>query len=430
MAGDFFARKGNKRSVFADFLQISRPIPNLNKMMQTLSPSEQFDHILAQEAHATSHLEQLAIVRAYDQLLRQYPDMAAAYQNRSALLQQLGLYELAWRDALKVEQLAPDFALGHCNKAFLLNLFGRYAEGWAEYEWRWKTDVPTFSDKGWPIPRWQGEAIEAGKKLLVHAEQGFGDNIQFVRFAIEAKQRGVDLVVINHSPVENLLNYNLAHYGVETAKNGSSLGNLQAHCAMMSFPHLLGTTLDTIPFSQGYLQAEPEFFAKFQQKVTACCPSKRLKIGVVWAGSPKHNRDKIRSLQFAQFARLFALNADFHCLQKTVSEADLAFGKRFANLHFWYDELQDFSDTAGLVAQMDLIISVDTSVAHLAAAMGKPTWILLTFHPDFRWLLGRNDSPWYQSVRLYRQDFAREWHAVIEQIQRDLATFIQEQHNV
>lgn len=383
--------------------------------------NEQFQAILAQAANAETLTEQLAVLQAYDRFIQQYPDIFAAYQNRSDLLQKFGLYQLAWQDAEKVTEFAPDFALGHCNNAFLLNLFGHYEQGWAEYEWRFKTDVPTFADPGWPIPRWQGEPLPQGKKLLIHAEQGFGDNIQFVRLAISAKQLGLDVIVVNHSPVENLLNFNLARYGVETAKNGSAIGDLAYHCAMMSLPHYLNLRLDNIPFAEGYLQAEPEFCKKWQKNTPRCSREKRLQIGVVWAGSAKHNRNKTRSLQFEQFRQLFALNADFHCLQKVVSEADFVAAQGIDNLHFWQHEIGDFSDTAGLVAQMDLVISVDTSVAHLAAAMGKPTWILVSFHPDFRWLLNRTDSPWYRSVQLFRQDSEQNWQTVVQQIYQQLA---------
>ncbi|MGQ0286022.1 glycosyltransferase family 9 protein [Pasteurellaceae bacterium 22721_9_1] len=382
--------------------------------------SEQFQNILALSAKAESLTEQLTVLQAYDRFIQNYPDSAAAYQNRSDLLQKLGLYQLAWQDAEKVTELAPDFALGHCNKAFLLNLFGHYEQGWAEYEWRFKTDIPTFKDPGWPISRWQGETIEQGKLLLIHAEQGLGDNIQFVRLAILAKQRGLPVVVVNHSPVENLLNHNLALHDVDYASNGSAIADLACYCSMMSLPHYLDLRLDNIPFSDGYLQAEPLFFAKWQEKLRSGSKRTRLKIGVVWSGSAKHNRNKTRSLQFAQFSQLFGLDADFHCLQKEVSEVDLACSQGIDNLHFWHNEINDFSDTAGLVAQMDLVISVDTSVAHLAAAMGKPTWIMISYHPDFRWLLNRNDSPWYRSVQLFRQDNDQNWLKVVQNIYKQL----------
>ena len=392
-----------------------------NTPLQSSSSNEektQFSQICDLHSLAQSQTELIAVLKQYDDFIRQYPQVYQAYQNRSDVLQHLGLYDLAMRDANKVLELAPDFALGHCNKAFLHNILGEYLQGWAEYEWRWQTDVATFADKGWPIPRWQGQAYD--KKMLIYAEQGFGDNIQFVRFAIEAKQRGLNIIVVNHQPIENLLNYNLAKFGVETASNGSAIADLTCHISMMSLPHFLQTELHSIPYSQGYLQAEPEFLAKWQQKVTACSRRNKMQIGVVWSGSAKHDRNAVRSLSFALFSSLFSLDADFHCLQKEINPQDKILVDKIENLFCWDKEIETFSDTAGLIAQMDLVISVDTSVAHLAGAMAKPTWILLSYHPDFRWLIEREDSPWYHSVRLFRQTADYQWHTVIDHIMLQL----------
>lgn len=389
--------------------------------MQQLSSSEhsaqaqRFASIYQQQLAAQSAEEKLAVIKAYDDFLRDFPHDAVARNNRSDLLKQLGFYDLALRDAEQAVEIAPEFAMAWCNKSFILNALGRYKEGWRDYEWRWKTDVETFQAPNWPIPRWQGEAI-GDAKLLIYAEQGLGDNIQFVRYALVAQQRGLNIVVVNHLPLERLLNANLAQYGIETSANGEAISGLQYYVPMMSLPHYFGTTLEMIPCPEGYLRPEADYFAKWQAKVTACSAPEKLKIGVMWTGSEKHHRNQERSLNFHQFAQLFALDAEFHCLQKVVSEEVLQQGAHYPNLHFWHDELADFSDTAGLVAQMDLVISVDTSVAHLAGAMGKTTWILLTYHPDFRWLIGRSDSPWYHSVRLFRQGVEEDWCEVVQQI--------------
>lgn len=162
------------------------------------------------------------------------------------------------------------------------------------------------------------------------------------------------------------------------------------------------------------------------RKITACSKRQRLKIGVVWAGSAKHNRNASRSLPFELFSQLFALDADFHCLQKELNETDYKQSDLFENLHIWQQDIGDFSDTAALIAQMDLVISVDTSVAHLAAAMSKPTWVMLSYHPDFRWLLTRQDSPWYDSVKLFRQDASLNWQSVIKNIQQQLQHILKE----
>ncbi|WGE86627.1 glycosyltransferase [Actinobacillus equuli] len=387
---------------------------------------EQYLALLVEEQDsAATPFEWLAILRKYDEIIRLLPDKAVLYHNRCTVLQNLGLYQLALKDANKAVELAPNYAIAWCNKAMLHNLLGDYLQGWQAYEWRWQTGLPAFEPLEINIPQWQGENI-GDAKILFHVEQGFGDNIQFVRYALEMKRQGLNVVVLNHSGIENLLNYNLAQYGIETMQNGGRVTGLAYHLPMLSAPLVFGSTLENIPYSSGYLQAQPEFLAKWRTKITACSTQKHLKIGVVWAGSAKHNRNASRSLPFELFSQLFALDADFHCLQKELNEADDKRSDLFENLHIWQQDISDFSDTAALIAQMDLVISVDTSVAHLAAAMGKPTWIMLSYHPDFRWLLTRQDSPWYDSVKLFRQEASLTWQSVIKNIQQQLQQVLKE----
>ncbi|OOR98711.1 glycosyltransferase [Haemophilus paracuniculus] len=376
--------------------------------------------LIAEEEKASTSEQWLVLLRYYDQLLQALPDQAELYHHRSIALQNLGLYDLALWDAKQAVRLSPNFPLAWCNKALLHLTLGGNEQGWQDYEWRWKTNLPAFEPLGIDIPQWQGmgqgEPIGEGK-LLIHVEQGFGDNIQFVRYAIEAKRRGLNVVVLNHTGIENLLNFNLARYGVETVPNGSTIYGLKYHIPMMSLLLALRLFSEIPPLAGGYLQAEPAFAEKWASLVPA---SRKPKIGIVWGGSPKHKRNLSRSLDFAQLAPLFELDGEFHCLQKVLNKADCKRSDFPKNLHLWADRLDDFSDTAGLIEQMDLVISVDTSVAHLAAAMGKPTWILLSFHPDFRWGLERTDSDWYQSVRLFRQGADLSWQPVIDQLVQSL----------
>ncbi|WP_427834791.1 glycosyltransferase family 9 protein [Actinobacillus pleuropneumoniae] len=387
---------------------------------------EQYLALLVEEQDsAATPFEWLTILRKYDEIIRLLPDKAVLYHNRCTVLQNLGLYQLALKDINKAVELAPNYAIAWCNKAMLHNLLGDYSQGWQAYEWRWQTGLPAFEPLEINIPQWQGENI-GNAKILFHVEQGFGDNIQFVRYALEMKRQGLNVVVLNHSGIENLLNDNLAQHGIETMRNGGRVSGLAYHLPMLSAPLVFGCTLENIPYSNGYLQAQPEFLAKWQEKITACSKRQRLKIGVVWAGSAKHNRNASRSLPFELFSQLFALDADFHCLQKELNETDYKRSDLFENLHIWQQDIGDFSDTAALIAQMDLVISVDTSVAHLAAAMSKPTWVMLSYHPDFRWLLTRQDSPWYDSVKLFRQDASLNWQSVIKNIQQQLQHVLKE----
>lgn len=375
--------------------------------------------LMAEEEKACTSEQWLRLLRYYDQLLQALPEQAELYHHRSIALQNLGLYDLALWDAKQAVRLSPDFPLAWCNKALLHLTLGENKQGWQDYEWRWQTNLPAFEPLGIDIPQWQGDPI-GDAKLLIHVEQGFGDNIQFVRYAIEAKRRGLNVVVLNHTGIENLLNFNLARYGVESVPNGSTVYGLKYHIPMMSLPLALRLFSEIPPLAEGYLQAEPTFTEKWANLVPA---TRKPKIGLVWGGSPKHKRNLSRSLDFAQLSPLFELDCEFHCLQKALNEADDKGVDFPENLHFWTDQIDDFSDTAGLIAQMDLVISVDTSVAHLAAAMGKSTWILLSFHPDFRWGLGREESDWYRSVRLFRQGADLAWQPVIEQLVQQIANW-------
>lgn len=406
----------------------TKPLTAIDWFQQAvrLEPSAEnrFALILAKQNKAQTMDVYLQIALEYDAFLRDYPNHVLALHNRSAMLTEMGLYELALKEEKRALSLSPEFAMGWCHFAMLSNLLGNYKEGWAAYEWRWKTDVPTFRDLGWPIPRWQGQDI-GNQKLLIYAEQGFGDNIQFVRYAIEAKKRGMNILVVNHSAVENLLNENLARYGIETLKNGTGAKGVAYYVSMMSLPYYFGTTLENIPCPKPYLQPQSAFVEKFSQRIES---TSRLKVGIMWSGSAQHSRNQARSISLEKMRYLFELDAEFHCLQKDISEQDKQILPLFKNVISHHDELHDFSDTAGLIANMDLVISVDTAVAHLSAALGKPTWIMLSYRPDFRWLLNREDSPWYENVRLFRQSMSGHWKAVIFHIVDELQGKIKEYH--
>lgn len=338
---------------------------------------------------------------------------------RSGNLQNLGLFNLALRDcnfALNSLQDFPEeYALACFNKAILLNLVGEFKEGWKFYEYRWKTGYKSFKKPiEFPRPRWQGEDISQGKgRLLIHSEQGIGDNIQFVRYAIYLKQLGVDVLVWNNTYVDDFLTFNLAKYHIPTAKLGDKV-EFSHWIPMMSLPYILGTELTNIPLTEKYLVAAPEYLQKWQKKLPL--KNNKLKIGVVWQGGIKTETDKIRSIPVALFALLFNVQADFYVLQKEISEADQAVLARYENVVDCHWAIESFHDTAAMIEHLDLVISVDTSVAHLAAAMGKPTWILINYKPDFRWLISREDSVWYESVRLFRQTLDYDWQPVIERV--------------
>jgi tetratricopeptide (TPR) repeat protein len=316
-------------------------------------------------------------------------------------LRQLDAAVASYRRAI---DLRPDFPDAHHNLALALLAQGDLAAGWAEYEWRWKASQLSEARRAFAQPQWRGEAAE-GRTLLIHAEQGFGDTIQFCRYAPLAAERGLRVVLEVQEPLVRLLH---AVPGVDLVLGrGADLPAFDLHCPMLSLPLALRTTLSTIPAVPSWLAVEP--------KMRTCLgPGPR--IGVAWAGKPSNLADRRRSMALDQLAPLFAVpGLQFVSLQQGGPKpaADLP-------LIDFMDEMTDFADTAAVIAHLDLVISVDTAVAHLAASLGKPVWLLDRFDACWRWLDGRRDSPWYPSLRLYRQQRPGDWDSVLAEVARDL----------
>lgn len=336
------------------------------------------------------------------------------YIARAGTLRNLGLYHLALRDYKQgIESLInfpQEKAIAASDAGMLLNLLGDQQFGWQLYEQRWESNFEAFKDPShanFSQPRWNGEKIKT--PLFVITEQGIGDNIQFVRYAIYLKEQGFDVIVHNNKQIDDFLSFNLGLYGINTIKDGDTI-SFSHWIRMMSFPNVLG--VDVIPYTSGYLKTEQSYLQKWQEKL----PLAKLKIGIVWRGSAVNSKDKIRSIPLELFSKLFSINADFHCLQKEINDDEKALLAKFPNVYDWHNEIENFFDTSAIAEQMNLIISVDTAVAHLATAMGKPTWILINYTPDFRWLLNREDSIWYDSVRLFRQNLDYDWATVIDRV--------------
>lgn len=336
------------------------------------------------------------------------------YIHRAGRLNMLGLYHLALRDykqGIKSLYSYPqEQAIAATDAGMLLNLLGDQKFGWQLYEKRWESSSEEFKNPShakFIQPQWKGE--NNCSELFIMCEQGIGDNIQFIRYAIYLKEQGFDVFVHNNEQIDDFLSFNLGLYNIKTIKNGDKI-SFSHWIRMMSIPNLLGT--DFIPYTLGYLKVEDSYLQKWKEKL----PLAKLRVGIVWRGNAENGKDKVRSIPLEQFSKLFSIDADFHCLQKYISDDDKNILTTFPNVYDWHNEIESFFDTSAIVEQMDLIISVDTSVAHLAAAMGKPTWILLNYSPDFRWLLNREDSIWYDSVRLFRQNLDYDWATVIDRV--------------
>jgi len=300
---------------------------------------------------------------------------------------------------------------------------GDYPAGWHEHEWRWQTPRLQGSLPTSPKPLWRGEPA-AGKTLLVLCEQGLGDTLQFCRYAPLAAAAGLRVIVATQAPLVRLLK---TLPGVDQLISlGDRIPAFDLFCPMMSLPLALDTTLETVPANMPYLRADPQLQAHWQTRL-GVRPDKVKRVGLIWAGNPRRDSqnkllwltDQRRSIDPIHLAPLFDLpNLEFYSLQKDGTPPPPEF-----KLIDFMPEMQDFADTAALIANLDLVISVDTSSAHLAGALNKPIWLLDRFDPCWRWLTGRVDSPWYPALHIYRQNNPGDWRGVISDVSRDLKIF-------
>ncbi len=348
-----------------------------------------------------------------DRALASDADRVEALINRASVLQELRRFDEALATYDRAAAIAPDHAEVRTNRAFLLLLTGDMVRGWPAYEWRRK--LPSWVERGFAKPEWSGEDI-AGKRLLLHAEQGFGDTIQFARYAAQAARRGADVILEVQASIAPLLG---GLFGVEVVAAGRDpLPAFDLHCPLLSLPRLFATTPATIPAGVPYIVAPADRIAAWAPRL----PAEGLRVGLAWSGHPNNVRDHERSIPFARLASLVGVpGTRFVSLQKDIRATDADDFRRCGNVIELGGELRDFADTAAVIAQLDLVITVDTAVAHLAGAMGKPVWVLLPRVPDFRWLLDRPTSPWYPSARLFRKGRADSWDTVIAGAATELA---------
>ena len=293
---------------------------------------------------------------------------------------------------------------------------GQLAQGWQDYEWRWQQASWEPQRRDFAQPLWLGNEPLAGRTVLLHAEQGYGDTIQFVRYAKLVAGRGATVLLEVQPPLKALAG-NIDGVSQIFAR-GEALPAFDRHCPLMSLPLAFGTLLDTVPADIPYLQAPADRLAEWQDRLGARAS---LRVGIVWGGSPVHKNDHNRSIAFARFASLLSVpDIELVSIQKELSPADASALRGHRNVIHLGPELRDFADTAAVISLLDLVISADTSVVHLAGALGKPVWVLLPFSPDFRWLLAREDSPWYPSARLFRQPRFGDWESVLDRVRLEL----------
>jgi len=373
----------------------------------------------------------------YDRLLTASPTLVAAWNNRGNTLLEMCRYQEAadsfsralemapglhdtrvalatcWQALGRLAEAmtacdtvlaaAPDNAEAHWNRGLLHLLQGDYCQGWREYEWRWQKRGFTSPRRDFPQPRWQGEQA-AGQTILIHAEQGFGDTLQFCRYIPLVAARGLRVIFECHPPLVALMQ---GLPGVsEVIPMRRPVPAFDLHLPLMSLPLLFETTVETIPVATPYLVPPADRLPLWRGLVL---DENRLKVGLCWAG--KSYPDPRRSCPAALLEPLIGIeNVSWYSLQLGWKEA------LPLSMNDTTGQINDFSDTAALISQLDLVITVDTAVAHLAGALGKPTWLLLPQAPDWRWMLNREDSPWYPTIRILRQKSQKGWEETIQRV--------------
>ncbi|HZR76196.1 tetratricopeptide repeat protein [Bradyrhizobium sp.] len=344
---------------------------------------------------------------SYDKALATMPSHPQILTNRGHALRRLNRPQEALADFAAALSKAPEFPEAHFEMALARMTLGDFDAGWKQYEWRWKTGAFADKRRAFRQPPWLGDAPLAGKTILLHAEQGFGDTIQFIRYAPLLVERGARAICEVQPELVSLLSQ---FEGVEVIAKGGKLPAFDLHCPLLSLPLAFGTRLETIPAATPYLAAPASRIAHWRDRLGQRAP----RAGFVWSGSTAHKNDANRSIPLARLASFFEeLPLACVSLQREMREADRLVLQRLPDLTDLGAELSDFSDTAAVISLLDVVVSVDTAVAHLAGSLGKQVLILLPHAADFRWLRERHDTPWYPTAKLLRQPSFGDWDSVI-----------------
>jgi tetratricopeptide (TPR) repeat protein len=360
-----------------------------------------------------------AAIACYDKALAVAPGTVQLHVNKGSALAAAGRFGEALDSFGAASALDPQCAEAHHRASLIRLRLGDFKHGWRDYEWRWRT-ARAPKARQVDAPLWLGEQPLQGKTILLLSEQGFGDTIQFVRYAPLLADLGAT-VLVDVPPSLKAVAARVP--GVAAAfEHDEPVPPVDFYCPLLSLPLALRTELATVPAPIPYLRPSEDRLRSWRQRMPQ---SERLKIGICWAGSKDHSNDHNRSIGLDRFAGILSLpNLDFVSLQKDVSEPQLAILRSHQVAALGRD-FADFADTAAVLAQIDLLISVDTSVAHLAGAMGKAVALLLPFPADWRWLSGRSDSPWYPTMRLFRQTATGDWDGPLAQLYEELRAVAQ-----
>ena len=359
----------------------------------------------------------------FDKALALRPDHLIACTNKASSLQQFHRFDEAAAIYRHMKTIDPACAQADWDLSLLQMLNGHFEAGWAGREARWKAHAVIYPKVSQPM--WLGEESIEGKTILICSDEGLGDAIQFARYVPMVAARRARVILVVDDAAYPLLS---ALPGVSQSfpKSAGTLPAFDLHCAMSSLPLAFGTRLDTIPSERSYLPAPaPSRVQAWEERLGR---HGRLRVGLVWSGNPDHSNDHNRSVPLRTLSRILDVDAAFVSLQKDPRPGDAAVLRERTDIIDLTAHLTDFTETAALVSCLDLVITVDTSVAHLAGALGCPTWILLPYTPDYRWLLDRDDSPWYPTVRLFRQTETRDYAEVVDRVRIELLRLVRERN--
>jgi tetratricopeptide (TPR) repeat protein len=410
-------------------LKRARALFSLNRLAQCLADSERVHALNPTDSHICTYIGDVLLMLGrheealawFDRSLKLQPNSAAAVSDRAVTLAELHRFDEAIAAYRQATVIDPSGAVAEWNLALLQMLLGNFEAGWAGREVRWKLpDLSTNYPKP-SQPMWLGDEPIAGKTLLVCSDEGLGDTIQFARYVPMVAARGARVILVVEDAVCPLLS-ELTGVSQCLPKSGRALPDFDLHCALSSLPLAFRTRLDTIPADKSYLPRPTS--GRLQAWEERLGAHDRLRVGLVWSGNPKHKNDHNRSIPLRMLARILDADAAFISLQKDPRASDRQTLLERTEIVDLTAHLTNFAETAALISCLDLVITVDTSVAHLAGALGCPTWILLPYTPDYRWLLDRDDSPWYPAVRLFRQAPSREYASVLDRTRAELVDLI------
>jgi tetratricopeptide (TPR) repeat protein len=415
LQADFAEVYYNRGNVLQELQRLEEALSSYDK---AISLQADYAEVYSNRGNVLQELQRLEeALSSYDKAISLQANYAEAYCNRGTALHKLKRLEEALSSYDKAISLQADFAEAYLSSSLCYLLAGNFNDGWARHEWRWQSEgmSKTAGVKNFSQPLWLGKESLKDQTILLYAEQGLGDTIQFSRYVSLVATLGAKVVLEVQPSLVKLLSH---LEGISQIINkGDKLPHFDYQCPLLSLPLAFKTELQTIPSASQNISSDIEKVAKWQAILGE---KTKPRAGIVWSGSAAHKNDHQRSLTLSKLITYLPSDYEYVSLQKEISDVDKEVLTKHNEIKHFGGDLKDFTDTAALCELIDIVISVDTSVAHLAGTLGKTTWILLPYSPDWRWLLDRNDSPWYSSVKLYRQEKINDWDGVLVNIESDL----------